>query len=331
MNFRNLLKLAIKLAFSVALVWWVLRTVDRDVLVQHFFKISVLTVIILTISTTLLSVILALRWRLILSHLGTVLTLRHVISITLLSTFFNQTLPSTLGGDILRAWAARRSGATLGLATNSVIIDRIIALLALLIMGTLAIPYLLFLTGGEAAVYAIIGIIGGGIASTAILAILHKLPHSWTSWPVIRGLMNLSKAFVSIMGKPRIFLPALGHSFVIHLGIVIIAFFIGLSLDSRAIFSDYLVIIPTVILVSSLPISIAGWGIREGAMVVGMGLVGIPSDIALAVSILLGGLFVLVGLVCAGLWYLDRLLPGGNPVQIPAEDKILATPDNTRL
>lgn len=51
-----------------------------------------------------------------------------------------------------------------------------------------------------------------------------------------------------------------------------------------------------------IPISIAGWGVREGAMVVGLGLVGVSSSTALSVSLLFGGVLVVVGLLGGLIW-----------------------------
>ena len=60
-----------------------------------------------------------------------------------------------------------------------------------------------------------------------------------------------------------------------------------LALDARVDISllDCLLILPPVMLISALPISIAGWGVREGAMIVGLGLAGVPGEQALALSI----------------------------------------------
>jgi len=53
-------------------------------------------------------------------------------------------------------------------------------------------------------------------------------------------------------------------------------------------FLDCFFLVPPVILAMTLPISIAGWGVREGAMIVTLGLVGVPQESALVLSILFG-------------------------------------------
>ena len=55
-----------------------------------------------------------------------------------------------------------------------------------------------------------------------------------------------------------------------------------------------------------IPISIAGWGVREGVMVVLLGLIGISSESALALSILYGIILTIVGLMGGIFWLFER-------------------------
>jgi uncharacterized membrane protein YbhN (UPF0104 family) len=62
------------------------------------------------------------------------------------------------------------------------------------------------------------------------------------------------------------------------------------------------ILIPPVVLLTAVPISISGWGVREGAMVACLGLAGVPSEQALSVSLLLGAISVILGLVGGAIW-----------------------------
>ena len=65
---------------------------------------------------------------------------------------------------------------------------------------------------------------------------------------------------------------------IIHLMTVLAIMFLAWGLDMQVSFLDGLMIVPTVLLLTTLPISVAGWGVREGAMVAGFGLVGVAPD-----------------------------------------------------
>jgi uncharacterized membrane protein YbhN (UPF0104 family) len=67
-----------------------------------------------------------------------------------------------------------------------------------------------------------------------------------------------------------------------------------------------LVLFPGVLLVSMLPISLGGWGVREHAMVVAFGLVGVPADAALSASILYGLCLLIASLPGGVLWLAER-------------------------
>ena len=66
--------------------------------------------------------------------------------------------------------------------------------------------------------------------------------------------------------------------------------------------TDAGILIPPVVLLTAVPISISGWGVREGAMVACLGLAGVPSEQALSVSLLLGAISVIIGLVGGAIW-----------------------------
>ncbi|HEC14310.1 MAG TPA: UPF0104 family protein, partial [Rhodospirillales bacterium] len=79
---------------------------------------------------------------------------------------------------------------------------------------------------------------------------------------------------------------------------------LGLGLDVT--FVDCLVLFPPVLLVTTLPISIAGWGVREGAMVAAFGLVGVPAEGALVLSILFGLLSIAISLPGGVIWLMSQ-------------------------
>jgi uncharacterized membrane protein YbhN (UPF0104 family) len=81
---------------------------------------------------------------------------------------------------------------------------------------------------------------------------------------------------------------------------------LALGLDAPVTLVDCLVLVPPVILVATLPISIAGWGAREVAMVTVFGLIGVPSAQATALSVLFGIATLLIALPGGLLWMIER-------------------------
>jgi glycosyltransferase 2 family protein len=213
--------------------------------------------------------------------------------------FFNLVLPGSVGGDGVRMWKARREGLELHQAINGVMLERAITVFALVLLVVFTQPLLLArmpnLPG--AWVFPLLAVIG--VVGLLALTVLDRLPLSLRRWRVMRGLAYLAADTRRLIFSPRwglstLVVALIGH---INLSLAIYLLAVGLKLDVDIL--DCLVLVPPVILVTTLPISIAGWGVRETAMVVAFGFVGVENHSALVLSVLSG----LVGLITA--------LPGG--------------------
>jgi uncharacterized membrane protein YbhN (UPF0104 family) len=91
-----------------------------------------------------------------------------------------------------------------------------------------------------------------------------------------------------------------------HLLNVLVFWMLGQSLGLTVAFDQWFIVVPTVLLISMLPISIGGWGVREGAMVVALRGFGIPTEEALLPSILFGLCAVTATLPGAIFWISTR-------------------------
>lgn len=91
-------------------------------------------------------------------------------------------------------------------------------------------------------------------------------------------------------------MPIVGVSALVHLLAGATMWLIARGLDVPVGLVDCLVLMPPIVLVAGMPLSIAGWGLREGAVVAVFGLAGVPVDGALLMSILFGAMLLLVSL-----------------------------------
>ncbi|MBF0247192.1 MAG: flippase-like domain-containing protein [Alphaproteobacteria bacterium] len=88
-----------------------------------------------------------------------------------------------------------------------------------------------------------------------------------------------------------------------NLSLMVYALAVGMGNDIGIV--ECLVLFPPVLLVQTLPISIAGWGVREGAMVTLFAFAGVSADSALALSLLFGVAIAVTSLPGAILWVLS--------------------------
>jgi uncharacterized membrane protein YbhN (UPF0104 family) len=119
-------------------------------------------------------------------------------------------------------------------------------------------------------------------------------------------------AFWECLSSPRraIHLTFLGIVFALaattHLLNVLVFWMLGQGLGLTLTFDQWFIVVPTVLLISMLPISVGGWGVREGVMVVALHGLGVPSEEALLSSILFGLCVVIATLPGAIFWIATR-------------------------
>ncbi len=304
----------LKLAVSAVLVYLLLRAIDTDALLRHLFAADGLAVGLAIVLLGSLSLLQALRWRLVIRALGGALPLLTLWLTALVGQFFNQTLPSTIGGDGMRIWRAYKAGLTLGAAASGVILDRLAGLFALLLITVVGLPLLFPLMNDAPERWAIPIVIAVGIAGFAAITVLDRLPRALRRWRPVAWASGFSADTRRVFLSPRRLAPILAWSLIMHVVVIVAVFVIARGLGIDVDFIACLVLVPPVVLVSTVPVSIAGWGVREGAMVAAFGLVGVAPDQALALSVLFGLAVMVVGLPGGLIWFVTgRERAGPSP------------------
>ena len=135
-------KLLLKGAVSAILIWLLLRHTDTDAVAEQVLDVGWRAFALATFLLAALSIPGTLRWQAVLRALGYGLGLAHGWRLVMIGLFFNQVLPSSVGGDAVRIWQVRRDGIDLRAALNGVIIDRLMALGILFLIMALSLPVL---------------------------------------------------------------------------------------------------------------------------------------------------------------------------------------------
>ena len=133
----------VKFGVTLALLGLLLTRVDLHATGAQIAAIGLQTSVICTVAILVLSLLVALRWKLILRRMNAPLDLAECWRLVMIGLFFNQTLPSGIGGDAVRVWLVGRAGYRLRLGFISVAADRMFALLAVLICMVGTLPTLL--------------------------------------------------------------------------------------------------------------------------------------------------------------------------------------------
>ena len=109
-------------------------------------------------------------------------------------------------------------------------------------------------------------------------------------------------------------------SLLVHVLAVVIAWCCVRAIAAPADFEQLFMLIPPIMLITMLPISIAGWGVREATMMVAFGYAGlVPAD-GTVVSLLFGAAYFIVGAIGGLVWILSAEKGSKIPAVVPDID-----------
>jgi uncharacterized membrane protein YbhN (UPF0104 family) len=296
------LKLALKIVVSAVLLVWILCKLDLAVVSDWLEAADLIEVAVALAITLAIASLHAARWWIVIKANDAHLPYAMTVRLTLIGYFFNQTLPSTIGGDAFRIWAAYRAGLRITDAVNSVILDRLVALAALLLMVGVTMSWLFEFLGRTPARWAIVLMVVAGMAGFAALLSVDCIPASLLRWRPVRLVAALSAYGRRVLLIPRHSVPTVILTVLVHCvaagTVYVLADAIGVSVS----LFHCILLFPLVMIVSTIPVSIAGWGVREGAMVVALGLVGVAPAAAFSLSLLYGLVNMAAGIPGGLLW-----------------------------
>ncbi|MGB1547707.1 MAG: lysylphosphatidylglycerol synthase transmembrane domain-containing protein [Alphaproteobacteria bacterium] len=297
----------LKVAVSALLVGFLVTTHDIGEAVRSLGSIQVPWLLGSLVLLCLGIFLAGRRWSAILAGIGIDLRLREVFRMVLIGLFFNQALPSTIGGDAVRAWQIHRTAnASVGLALRSVILDRLAGLAGLLLLVALVLPFLFQITESPLAHGAILGLTAAAAAGLGVVLAFDRLPLGFLRGRVHEALLRLASDARKALFASRRAPLVLGLSILIHLLSALAVFGLARGLGIALGVVECLVLVPPVILLMLLPISLAGWGVREGAMIAALGFVNVPAGEALLLSIAFGLAVLLTNLPGGGVWLLTH-------------------------
>jgi glycosyltransferase 2 family protein len=304
---------ALKALLTLAILGFVLYSVDLRTVLPALKRLDLAVAPWVLLLAGVQTLMLAARWAVISGVVGGHLSFGSAFRGILISYFFSQGLPASVGGDVFRVWWLRReTGLNTGEASHAVLIDRLAGFFSLLLLSAVSIALLAWTTRGEG-VTAMELIVGGGMvcAIVLVLPISHRLRHVWRTLssrapPRLRRALIWAAEFKLLLTRvgSRIGVTVLGLTIgvAVHLLAVCMAFLVVRALGYDLAFWQCLAVVPPALLLTYLPISIAGWGTREATMIFGFSLFGLPATGGFLVSIVIGTIILIVSLFGGALW-----------------------------
>ncbi|RYH07950.1 lysylphosphatidylglycerol synthase transmembrane domain-containing protein [Tropicimonas sp. IMCC6043] len=291
---RKLARIAIALGL-LALLW---RAADGPEAARSLAAADWRLLALALLALTLQTVLSALRWRLTARQLGITLGTGTAIREYYLSQIVNQSLPGGMLGDAGRAVRSRAHAGLLA-AGQAVVFERLAGQIAM--FATLAVAFLvtLVIPGGLDwpgwLIPPVATLLAVGAALPVILLAGTHMPGA-TGRSILSLCDAIGTALAARSVLPRQIVLSLGTTFCNLAAFDLCARAVGVDLGLAAVTA----LVPLILLTMLVPITISGWGLREGAAATLLPLAGVTASGGLAASVAFGLLFavsVLPGVV----------------------------------
>lgn len=324
---RTVLLLAAKVVVSLLLFGWLFRRVQWAQIgpaLGHADPSWVAAAAIVLLASHLLA---SYQWGRLLGAAGIELPFWKVAAYYHVGLFFNNFLPANVGGDLARTLDASRAGSSRANALSTVILDRLIGTVALggvAVVSTLpAIDrfHLAAAYAGVVAFFVMAVVMLRAMLEPRVLAALERVLARIGLARLSPSLDRLSGSLVEFRNRKRLLLELLSVALVVQIMRIGVHILFARALGLHVQAAYFFLFVPLLAVIVSLPISLNGIGVREGAGILLFGMVGLNRASAFALQF--GTYLVAVGVsLIGGLVFLARI-PGRRArsrTQPPAED-----------
>ncbi|MCU0684067.1 MAG: flippase-like domain-containing protein [Polyangiaceae bacterium] len=315
---RRRLWLAARVLVSAGLVAWLASRIPIGEVGRALGQVPAIGValaLVVLIAQTLLGV---LRWRRMLARTGAVVPVAALWSDVLVSSAYNMVLPSSVGGDVVRALRCARRLDEPHHAFSTTLFERLVGVVSLALV---AVPGVALVPGGRGLLAPALGLAAVGVlalvAAPGPFRLLARLALARA--PTVASFSEgVERDLRGPLGGPGARAEAFAWSVAYQLaGISILSACVLPLGDGRLLLAIYAGV-PLVVVAAMAPVSVAGLGLRESLFVTILGRLGVDRPMALALALLwLGSYLVLAALGLAAMWLLP---PPPPPTSTPEGD-----------
>jgi uncharacterized protein (TIRG00374 family) len=307
-----LIRLIARLGVSAALLYFVLRSIDLSAFRQRVLSMNLAWLALALIVYAAQQMIGVWRWDRLLRAQHVEVEKKKLAESIWVSMFFNNFLPSNIGGDVVRITDTAPEAGSKTLATTVVLVDRALGLTALLVVAAVG-AFVASLTGIDVPGSRWLWLACAALIASAIfvitmpefvghlLAPVRALNKPW----VTERAQRLEEAVLRFGKAPAVLAGAFGAAIVVQ--VTVVAFYLltakGLSVPLPLLLGA--VLIPVSLAVQMAPISINGFGVREAVFAFFFRRFGLPADAAVALSLVSTGMVMGLSLI-GGLLFVKR-------------------------
>jgi glycosyltransferase 2 family protein len=310
---RGFLIFTTRVVVSLGLLYLALRGINFAAIQSRLSQINLLWIALAVLVTIFQILLGALRWREISDLCHAPLSDFKAFRYNMIGSFFNQTLPSSIGGDAVRLWLVNRTGAGWRAATYSILTDRAVGLIALALIIVASLPWSYGMISDAKGRLALVFVDFAALAGGLGFLLLGRLHWGWLkSWWPTKHIHACSVIANQVIFSPKSGPKIAVLSLTIHVLAVVIAWCCVRAIAASGDFEQLFMLTPPIMLITMMPISIAGWGVREATMMVAFGYAGLAQTDGTVVSILFGAVYFIVGAIGGLVWIFSAEKASGH-------------------
>lgn len=295
---NNFFIVALKIGITTSLLVFIFQDFDTRQFtntirnVNYFYIISAFLIHIAAFC------IFAVRWWILL-RLTTDCPFNSIIPAYYLGLFWNNLLPTSIGGDVVRILYLRQKGFRTNELIHSSLADRIIGLFSIVLLGATAMTTNTYMNENNTfSLLLLLAVLGASvfIVSKRCMQYIRDKVQPYTQYRLARTLVLIVETTTLYIVDKKKLLHVLFYSFTAQFLIILSYIFLSRALDVTLPYYIYFSIIPVVFLASSIPVSIGGLGVRESVLISLLAIYSVSSQTAISLSIIYFCMLILVTL-----------------------------------
>jgi len=311
---RRYVLMAVKIAVSLILLTLLFSRIDDKAGLWRSAQQASLGWLAAALGIYLINVLASVwRWKLLLGTQQVDLPQRTLLGSFLVALFFNNFLPSNIGGDVIRITDTAKAAKSKTLATTVILVDRVIGLIGLMLVAAMGATVVAGMAGHVPSpiwpswlwasfVAAMIVSAPAVLAPSGLGRLLQPLTVLHPEW-VGGRIDNVTNALARFRERPGAMLSCFGGAVFVQSTIVLFYVAVALALHVRITMWDLAVIVPVSSIVQMLPVSVNGFGVREATFSLYFTRIGLPIESGLLLSLVAAVLIMIFSVSGAAVWF----------------------------
>lgn len=293
----------VKIIFSISLFSYILFKAQITAIGQVIGGANLKYYIVAVVLYIAAQPLRAMRWHMLLQNKGVVVSPVTLLFLCFVGSFFSSILPTIVGGDLIRGYYVFRETNAHDVSFASIIVDRLCGLLVVILFGLAATGYFLAVSGWSSLTTASVVVCGITVlfvllaCNYSFMARFARLFVTLRHWGISQRLKEIYQATLQYRSDWPLLARCLLLSVMYEFIIIYIHYLLAQSLGWRIPFTVFILAVPLITIVSILPVSVGGLGVREGATAIVFAPYAISVANAVSISLLSYSIALVAGAV----------------------------------